>query len=221
MVLTAITPVSNSCKDETYKIHHIAELGPIALNLPYGHKTSHDIIGEFADEMLNIVAKLKSMLADSSSIRICFVIDGEPLPAKQGTHQERSRKSYAKFKQGQRLAKVFLSKPPEEQLQHDNIAKFRAKFRGYAYGWIRWFPHLKELLVAQLCERGVLRGFGSNSREEYSIVNAPFEADPVCVWIAEQVQNSIIFSPDGDLQVYPFADAAPVTSNLGICMLSV
>jgi len=164
-------------------------------------------MGEFADEMLAMIAKLKSTVPNSSSIRVCLVIDGNALPAKQDTHRVRSRKSFSQLKQARRLTRTFLGKP---QNQPDVVAKFQARFRGCAYGWIRWFSDLKNLLVEQLGARGVSTGFDVNGLEEYSVVVAPYEADPTCVWVADQVRNSCIFSPDGDLLVYPFADSAPV-----------
>ena len=165
------------------------------------------IMGEFVDEMLAMIANLKSTVLNSSSIRVCLVIDGDTLPAKQGTHRERSRRSFSQLKQARRLTRAFLGKP---RSQPDIITKFRARFRGCAYGWIRWFSDLKNLLAEQLVARGVSRGFDVNGLEEYSVVVAPYESDPTCVWLADQARNSCIFFPDGDLLVYPFADAALV-----------
>ena len=82
---------------------------------------------------------------------------------------------------------------------------------------MRLWLDLKNLLVEQLGARGVSTGFDVNGLEEYSVVVAPYEADPTCVWVADQVRNSCIFSPDGDLLVYPFADSAPVCQGFKIC----
>jgi len=66
----------------------------------------------------------------------------------------------------------------------------------------------------KLCERGARHGFEPDQQDGYSVVLAPFEADPVCVWVAHKVPNSVILSPDGDLLVYPFANESPVCRSL-------
>ena len=164
-------------------------------------------MGELADEILSLITKLKSKVADSSSIRVCLVIDGEPLPAKKSTHKHRSHKSYSHLKKARKSATLYLGLPHAD---NDAVAKFKAKFRANAFGWIRWFANIKDLLVEQLCARGVSLGFDPNNDAEFSIVVSAYEADPMCVEIGRQVPQSIIFSPDGDLIVYPYADKSPV-----------
>jgi hypothetical protein len=183
---------------------------PAADSLPYEHVEPHVIIDELADKMLTMIKDFKSTVPDSSSIRVCLVIDGDALPAKRNTHQERSRKSFSQLKRARRLARIFLGKSQEDQQKDEVLYRFRTRFRGYAYGWIRWFPYLKDLLAQRLVARGSSSGFKVDATEEYSVVVAPYEADPTCVWLAEKVSNACIFSPDGDLQIYPFADKAPV-----------
>ena len=162
--------------------------------------------------MLGMINRLKNKTSDPSSIRVCLVVDGNPLPAKGQTHQKRARASFSHFKRARRVAELFLGKP--EHVQEETTASFQKAFRGCAYAWMRWFPELKEALIKVLCAGGARLGFEPDAQELYSVVSAPYEADPVCVWVAEKMPNSIIFSPDGDLLVYPFADESPVCHTI-------
>ena len=120
--------------------------------------------------MLEMVSKLKLKIPNPASIRSCFVVDGEPLPAKKSTNQSRARKSFSHLKQARKLAVLFLGKPLAEQA---NVTqKFHAAFKACAFGWLRWFRDIKHLLVEELCALGVSSGFDPESQAEYSVVTA-------------------------------------------------
>ena len=85
--------------------------------------------------------------------------------------------------------------------------QFLPKFYKCAYGWVRWFKELKQLVVEEMCSRGITLGFTPDKPAPASIVVAGYEADPKCVEVAHlAADRSIIFSNDGDLLVYPYAN---------------
>ena len=150
--------------------------------------------------------------------RVCFVLDGEPLPAKSSTHKLRARRSYQHFKAARRLVNLYIARQAQAAAPAATApraaaaeeAKLSARFEARASGWIRWFGPLKQCIVDELVQGGYENRFDPEGSSKYSVVVAPFEADPKCVEIANQCDNAIIVSNDGDLQIYPFADNALV-----------
>jgi len=185
---------------------HVENADPDARYLPYPSTEQRTIMEEFALEMLTQIDNVRNKLSDPSSVRVCLVLDGEALPAKHATHKSRQRNSYNYLKEARRTSRNFLGRPTSE----DAVFKFRTRFHKCAQGWVRWFDDIKKLLVEALCANHVDLGFDSSSKNQYSVVVAPYEADPVCVYIAHQFPKSVIFSNDGDLLVYPYATLSPV-----------
>jgi len=154
------------------------------------------IMEELAEEILKMNHNLKE-----ESISICFVIDGEKLPAKQITNKRRAHCSFTAFKKARRLAQVFFGKQDKEHPQA--VEAFRQKFNKAAASWVRWFPDYKSIITKAFCIRGFANDFHPDRN---CVVVAPFEADPVCVWLGDSFPLSMIFSNDGDLLAYPLAD---------------
>lgn len=167
-----------------------------------------------------MVSSLKAK-ASAEDVRACFVIDDEPPHAKRFTHKTRARKSYSSLKAARKLAYLYLGKPVYVREVAETKERFLRKFRGCAYGWVRWFKELKRLVVEEMCLRGVTLGFNPNNPPSLSVVVAGFEADPKCIDVAHHAEKSIIFSNDGDLLVYPYADNAVVRGNLNSILLSI
>ena len=141
---------------------------------------------------------------------VCFVVDGEPLPAKAHTHKSRAIKSRGYLKKARKLASLFLGKPHAERECSEVAERFRKKFRTCASGWVRWFQDLKKLVVDEFRSHGASREFDPENPAMLSIVTAAFEADPKAVEIAHCMGPSLLFSNDGDLLVYSYADHAVV-----------
>ena len=177
--------------------------GPIPLTRRPIHETVASIVEEIRAEVHEFVGNLPSQP------RVCFVLDGEPLPAKRSTHKLRARRSYQHLKAARRLVNIHVAKQPQAQATA-TTDKFLARFAARASGWIRWFGPLKQNIVAELVRRGCVMGFDPKGLSQFSVVVAPFEADPKCVEIANQCSDAVIWSSDGDLQIYPFADNALV-----------
>jgi len=178
-----------------------------ASKLPYSLTSPRIIIRSAVAELLEMVRKVKEHRPVPWPIRSCFVVDGQPLPAKKFTHQSRARTSRSHLKCARRLCINYLGKPAGTRLEE--ATKFRKQFRACAAGWLRWFPDLKQLLVEELIAFGASDGFDPNGTSEFSVVRAPFEADPVCVYVAHHSSRSMLFSCDGDLLIYPFANHSP------------
>ena len=183
------------------------------------------LVKEICEEIHEFVGSLPSQP------RVCFVLDGEPLPAKCTTHRLRARRSYQHIKAARKLINLYIGKQIQALASTPALAaqapapapaaaattatataaaKFLACFGARASGWIRWFGSLKQQIVTELIQQGCVDGFDPQGSSKYSVVVAPFEADPKCVDIANQCTNAMILSNDGDLQVYPFADNALV-----------
>lgn len=163
------------------------------------------LVGEIYQEIDQFIMSLPCRA------RVCFVIDGEPLFAKHKTHKTRARKSYQHLKAARKLVNLYLARQTHQSVAPpDQREKFLGKFGRIASGWIRWFGYLKQYIVDELVRRGFANGFDSEGESKYSVVVAPFEADPKCVEVANRCPNSLILSNDGDLQVYPFADGSLV-----------
>jgi 5'-3' exonuclease len=177
------------------------------MQLPYTYTTLRTVICELVKEVIDMVSSLQKK-ASSEDAHVCFVLDGQPLYAKRQTHKSRSRKSQSSLKAARKLAILFLAKHITEREQPGVIAKFRQKFRACAAGWVRWFPEIKQLIVEEMCAQGAAKGF--QPEQSLSVVTAAFEADPKCVELAHRFPRSIIFSNDGDILVYPYADSSVV-----------
>jgi len=183
--------------------------GATATQLPYAYATSRAVIGELVGEILAMVSSLQKK-ASSEEVAVCFVLDGQPLHAKRLTHKSRSRKSYSSLKSARKLAILYLGKPAVEREKPEVIEQFRRKFRACAAGWIRWFQDIKQLVIEEMCARGVANGLQAGQLAQFSVVMAAYEADSKCVDLAHHISPSIIFSNDGDLLVYPYADSSVV-----------
>jgi len=198
-----------------------------AQNVPLTYQSIQEIVGALVEE----IGKEIDVFVDSlpSQPRVCFVLDGKPLPAKHSTHKLRARRSYQNLKAARRLVNLYIAKQtpapaPAPALAEAAAApagaetasptaeatKFLARFGARASGWIRWFSPLKQKVVDELVRRGCENGFDPKGSSKYSVVVAPYEADPRCVDIANQCPNAMIVSNDGDLQIYPYADNALV-----------
>src|SRR4051812_13914526 len=185
---------------------HLCISDPTAQQLPIPHSSTSDIIQELVQEIINMVDSLKEK-ANAKETPVCFVLDGEPLHAKELTHKSRSKKSRGFLKKAWRSANLFLARPDDEQ----NEVQFRNKFRTCAFGWVRWFKELKELVVEKFLLHGASPDFDPEQPAPLSIVTAPFEADPKVVELGHRVSvPSLLFSNDGDLLVYPYADRSMV-----------
>jgi hypothetical protein len=184
---------------------------PGSLGLPLALQSPQEIVAalikEIGDEMDGLVGSL------FPQPRVCFVLDGEPLLAKRDTHKLRARRSYQHLKAARRLVNLYIGRQTQTTTATATAtaaAQFLARLAKKASGWIRWFGPLKQLIVAELVRHCVADGFDLQGSSKYSIVVAPFEADPRCVDIANQCERAVILSNDGDLQIYPFADNALV-----------
>ena len=200
--------IEDHCFPITYIINHVnlpthTDPDLTAKNLPFAYKAPKDIVVEFVNEVIEHVERL---IAGLPFMRICLVLDGEPLHAKKATHKKRSRHSYSFLKQARKFTNLYLARPA------DNTArgKFIDKFKKCAFGWVRWFGPLKKLIVSELMVRGFVDGFSSDGDNKFTVVTAAFEADPTCIAIAHCAPHSAILSNDGDLLVYPYADNSPV-----------
>ena len=166
------------------------------------------MIKEISEEIYEFVGSLPSQP------RVCFVLDGEPLPAKHITHRIRARHSYQNLKAARRLVNLYIGKqtqaPASTPASSAAATKFLTCFGARASGWIRWFGPLKQHIVTELVQQGCTYGYDPEGASKYFVVMAPFEADPKCVELANLCPNSMILSNDGDLQIYPFADNALV-----------
>ena len=125
-------------------------------------------------------------------------------------HKSRAIKSRSCLKKARKLARLFLAKPNTVRVQNEVAGQFLRKFRACTSGWVRRFKELKDLVVKsfQLC--GAARGFDLNNPAKLSVVTAAFEADPKAVEIGDRMGPSLLFSNDGDLLVYPYADRSVV-----------
>ena len=176
--------------------------------MPLAYEPADVIITGIVDEVLSSIDRLLKGTEEISP-RVCIVIDGEPLPAKQGTHKTRARRSYQHLKFARRLVRNYLGLPPAARTAYKQ-QQFLTRFHKSASGWVRWWSHLKVGIAAKLVERGWADGFTVDG-PRFSVVTAPFEADPKVVDVASSSRDSAIISPDGDLHVYPFADDALVS----------
>ncbi len=188
-----------------------------SLGLPLVHqplqKIVEALIKEIREEIDGFVGSLPSQP------RVCFVLDGEPLPAKHGTHKFRARRSYQHLKAARRLVNLYIGRQTQAPSPATAATKFLARFGARASGWIRWFRPLKQHIVQELVRCGCANSFDPQGESKLSVIVAPFEADPKCVELASLCPNSMILSSDGDLQIYPFADdslvgRAPIGSDL-------
>jgi hypothetical protein len=196
----------------SYQLTH-TDPGEAVEKLPFIHKRPEDIITHLVDEVMQLINNL--VLGLPSRLRICLVMDGEPLPAKNITHKKRKRHSYSFLKRARKLAHLYLAKP-DGAADRDIFLK---KFRTCSFGWVRWFGPLKSLITKELLDRGFGDGFSHDDDSIFSIATAAYEADPTCVAIAHLVPNSAVLSSDGDLITYPYADKAPVCSQIFVCRL--
>ena len=187
---------------------HAIAPGPAAQELPLAYESTDNIIAGVANEVLSLIRRLLNGTEEKSP-KVCIVIDGDPLPAKRETHKTRARKSYQHLKLARKLIRNYLGLPPAARTP-DKQQQFLTRFRKNASGWVRWWGHLKTGVAAKLVEYGCAAGFPVNGFQ-FSVVTAPFEADPKVIEIASLSQNSAIISTDGDLHVYPFADDAVVS----------
>jgi len=189
--------------------------GNAAQELPYPYRTIQEILNELVDEILAMNRNLQRMANISEGdVSVCFVIDGDPLPAKGLTHQRRARQSYSFLKRGRKMARLFLGKPAQERARVEAVNDFCDKFGKVAAGWIRWFPEYKDAVAEALRSRGFADGFDLNQPLRNALVVAKFEADPVCVWIGHIYSESMLFSNDSDLLAYPAADNSIVRHSL-------
>ena len=64
----------------------------VVLDSLYPRQLAQEILSELVDEILDMNTSLARHANTSrEAINICFVIDGEPLPAKHATHAKRKR----------------------------------------------------------------------------------------------------------------------------------
>ena len=184
-------------------------LDPAMEGLPFPRSDASTIVRELVEEVISMVSSLQEK-AGAREAPVCFVLDGEPLPAKALTHKSRAVKSRSCLKRARRLARLFLAKPNTVRAQNEVVEQFFKKFRAYASGWVRWFKELKDLVVEKLQLCGAARGFDLENPAKLSVVTAAFEADPKAVEIGDRMGPSLLFSNDGDLLVYPYADRSVV-----------
>jgi len=182
-----------------------------ALNLPLSYDSTDAIITEIVDKVISSVHSLLNGTEENPP-RVCFVIDGEPLPAKRETHKTRAQRSRQHLRLARKLVRNYLGLPPAARTA-DKQRQFLARVSKYASGWVRWWSHLKVGLADRLVKRGCAAGFPAGD-SQFSVVMAPFEADPKVIEIASLSRNSAVVSTDGDLHVYPFADDALVSKAL-------
>jgi hypothetical protein len=174
------------------------------------------IMADIAQQVLSLI---RSLLGGIEA-KVCLVVDGDPLPAKQGTHKTRGRKSYQHLKLARKLVRNYCGLPSTAR-NAEKQEKFLARLHKCASGWVRWWGHLKVGVATKLSEYGCVAGFPTDEFP-VSVVMAPYEADPKVVEIASVWERSLIISTDGDLHVYPFADNAIVSCKLWIgCFLHV
>jgi len=179
------------------------------MQLPFACTTLRAVISELCKEILDMVSLLRTK-ASCEEVHVCLVLDGDPLYAKRAAHRSRSQKSRSSLKAARKLAARFLTKPVNVRQRPEEIAKFKRKFCAYAAGWVRWFPDIKRLVEEEMSFHGATKGCQPGQPSVFSIVTAVLEADPKCVDLANRFPRSIIFSCDGDLLVYPYADSAVV-----------
>jgi hypothetical protein len=177
------------------------------LELPISYVGEREIVRELVEEILSRVHSLK-VKASAEEARVCFVLDGEPLHAKRLTHKSRKRKSYSCLKKARKLAYLYLAK--NANVREEERERFLRKFYSCAYGWIRWSKEFKNLVVEEMRLHNIAFDFCPDNLAPLSTVIAGYEADPKCIDVARCVGKSIIFSNDGDLLVYPYADNAVV-----------
>jgi hypothetical protein len=116
------------------------------LSLPLQYADEKAIVTELVDEILEMTHDLKAK-AFADEACICFVLDGEPLHTKRLTHKSRGKKSYSSRKKACKLADFYLAKPADAR----TVDQFLPKFHKCAYGWVRWFKELKQLVVKEMC----------------------------------------------------------------------
>lgn len=195
--------------DRTFKYIHnqlfFFHLGLAVDRLPIPFSSEKDIIHNLITEIIDLVYSLKKE-ADATEIPICFVVDGAPLPAKASTHKARAARSRQNLRKARRLVHFFLAGPRSQ----DKEERFRKKFSSYAAGWIRWSKELKDLVVSSFAALGAELEFDVMTPAKLSVLTAAYEADPKVVEIGHRVGQSLIFSCDGDLLVYPYADRSVV-----------
>jgi hypothetical protein len=194
---------------ETHRAVTTLEPGEAVERLPFVGMSHKEIISGLVDEILGLISHLISGV----DVRVCLVIDGEPLPAKSATHRKRSRNSYTSLKLARRLSFLYLGTAGH----YASGDSFLRKFNNCSFAWVRWFGPLKRDIAEELLMRGFADGFNAEDNQKFSVVTAPYEADPVCVAIAHVAHNAAILSNDGDLITYPYADNAPVCSFCPFC----
>jgi hypothetical protein len=188
--------------------------------LPIPRSEASEIARELVKDVISKVSSLQEK-ANARETPVCFVLDGEPLPAKALTHKSRAARSRGCLKKARKLARLFLAKPITVRMQNETKERFCKEFQMCASGWVRWFGWLKDLMIEgfQLC--GASHGFDSENPANLSVVTAAFEADPKAVEICHRMGSSLLFSNDGDLLVYPYADRSVVFTNLYLlCVIS-
>ena len=189
--------------------YSIVDAVPGLLNIPVIYQPFHEMVAALVEDIVTEIREFVESLPCQS--RVCFVLDGEPLHAKCETHKVRARKSYQHLKAARRIVNLYVGKQTHQSVEAVQRNKFLAKFGGKASGWIRWFDYLKQHVVKELVRHDFANGFDPEGQSKYSVVVAPYEADPTCVELASLVHDSIILSNDGDLQIYPYADNSLVS----------
>ena len=121
-------------------------LDPTMEGLPIPRSDASAIIRELVEEVISMVSSLQEKAGEKET-PVCFVLDGEPLPAKALTHKSRAIKSRSCLKKARKLARLFLAKPNTVRVQNEVAGQFLRKFRACASGWVRWFKELKDLVV--------------------------------------------------------------------------